>query len=162
MTTSAQADQATVIGIMRDQRFCMLTTFAAEGELHSHPMTPQQIDDTGEVWFFLDNTSETASNVASDNRVNLAFGDNSSWLSVAGNATVHNDREKIVDLWNPMVEAWFPEGKDSPDVRLIRVDPASAQFWDTPGGRLTSALSFVRTKVTGERPSGNSGTVEMD
>lgn len=162
MTTPVQADQSTVLGIMRDQRFCMLTTFATEGDLHSHPMTPQQVDDTGDAWFFLDNTSETATNLAKDNRVNLAFGDDSSWLSVAGNGTLHQDSAKTDDLWNPMVEAWFPDGKDSPSLRLLKVESTSAQFWDTPGGRVTSALAFVRTKVTGERPSGDSGTVEMD
>lgn len=154
-------DLNTVLGMMRDQRFCMLTSVAGDQELHSHPMTPQQIEDDGGVWFFLDNTSETATNLSADSRVNLAFGDSSDWLSVAGTGTLHHDRQKIEELWNPMVEAWFPDGKDSPELRLLKVEPQSAQFWDTPGGRVASVFAFVRTKVTGERPVGASGTVEM-
>ncbi|QIX26664.1 pyridoxamine 5'-phosphate oxidase family protein [Nocardioides sp. JQ2195] len=161
MTTHTPADQSTIVEMMRDQRFCMLTTFAPEGELHSHPMTPQRIDDDGDVWCFIDGTSESATNLIRDIRVNLAFGDSSTWLSVAGSGVVLDDRDKIADLWNPMVEAWYPEGAESPDVRLLRVEPVSAQFWDTPGGRVTSALSFVRSKITGDRPAGHSGTVEM-
>lgn len=162
MTSSNRRDQETAVGIMRDQRFCMLTTFAPEGELHSHPMTPQQVDDTGDAWFFLDNTSESAANLTADPRVNLAFGDGSSWLSVAGTGVLHDDRAKIEELWNPMVEAWFPEGKDSPDLRLLKIESGSAQFWDTPGGKVASVLSFVRTRATGQRPSGHSDSVEMD
>lgn len=161
MTSRTQADQETAIGIMRDQRFCMITTFAPEGDLHSHPMTPQQVEDAGDAWFFVDASSETAANLAADPRVNLAFGDGSSWLSVAGTGSLHDDRGKIEELWNPMVETWFPEGKDAPDLRLLKVEPSSAQFWDTPGGKVASALSFVRAKVTGERPAGHSDTVEM-
>ncbi|KRF21008.1 hypothetical protein ASG90_00910 [Nocardioides sp. Soil797] len=156
-----RADQEAAVGIMRDHRFCMLTTFATEGELHSHPMTPQQVEDSGDAWFFLDATSETARNLAKDPRINLAFGDDSSWLSVAGTGTVRDDRSKIDELWNSMVEAWFPEGKDSPDLRLLRIEASSAQFWDTPGGKVASALSFVRTKVTGKRPAGESDSVEL-
>ena len=33
---------------------------------------------------------------------------------------------------------------------LIKVDPHTAEYWDTPGGRVASLLSFVKAKVTGE------------
>jgi general stress protein 26 len=154
-------DQAAVVKIMEDQRFCMLTTYAAEGDLHSHPMTPQEIEEDGDAWFFLDTTSETAANLRTDPRVNLAFGDASTWLSVAGHGELLRDDAKIDDLWNPMVEAWFPDGKDSPDLTLLHVSADSAQYWDTPGGRVASALAFVRTKVTGDRPPGDSAAVDL-
>ena len=48
------------------------------------------------------------------------------------------------------MEAWLPEGPDDPNVVLIKVDPHTAEYWDTPGGRVASLLSFVKAKVTGE------------
>ena len=59
------------------------------------------------------------------------------------------------ELWNSGVEAWFPAG---PGRRRRRpadpVDADSAEYWDTPGGRLATAFSFVKAKATGERIEG--------
>lgn len=154
-------DQAKVLEIMRSDRFCMMTSVGEQGRLHSHPMTPQEVTDAGDAWFFIDRTSEQAANVEAEKRVNLAFSDGSTWLSVAGHGALVDDRQKVKDLWNSMVEAWFPDGPESPDLALLQVESDSAEYWDTPGGRVATALSFVKTKLTGERPSGNSETVEL-
>ena len=61
------------------------------------------------------------------------------------------DTAKKRELWNSGVEAWFPQGPDDASVVLIKVDADSAEYWDTPGGRLATAYSFVKAKVTGER-----------
>lgn len=156
--------QDKVVEIMRGDRFCMLTSVgvADSGRLHSHPMTPQEVTDTGDVWFFLDGTSEQAANVTAEKRVNLAFADGSTWLSVTGHASLQRDQARIDELWNPTVEAWFPEGKDSENVQLLLVEADSAEYWDSPGGRIASALAFAKSKVTGERPDvGNNDTVEL-
>ena len=60
------------------------------------------------------------------------------------------DQAKKEELWNSWVEAWLPDGKTDPNVVLIKVDPHTAEYWDTPGGRVASLLSFVKSKVTGE------------
>ncbi len=48
------------------------------------------------------------------------------------------------------VEAWLPQGPTDPSVVLIKVNPHTAEYWDTPGGPVASLLSFVKAKVTGE------------
>jgi general stress protein 26 len=161
--TDTDRAQQKVVELMRSDRFCMLTSIGVgdQGRLHSHPMTPQEVTDTGQAWFFIDSSSEQADNINAEKRVNLAFSDGSTWLSVAGHGTVVHDRAKTDELWNSMVEAWFPEGKDSPDLALLRFDPDSAEYWDTPGGRVASALAFAKTKITGERPSGHSESVDL-
>jgi general stress protein 26 len=40
-----------------------------------------------------------------------------------------NDPAVIDRLWNPFVAAWYPGGKDDPELRLLRFDPESAQVW---------------------------------
>ena len=52
------------------------------------------------------------------------------------------------------VAAWFPQGPDDDGVVLIKVQADSAEYWNTPGGRLSTAFSFVKAKVTGERIDG--------
>ncbi len=157
----ADLAQDKVVAIMRDDRFCMLTSVGPEGRLHAHPMTPQEITGDGDVWFFIDRSSEQATNIDAEKRVNLAFADGSTWLSLACHGRVLRDDAKIAELWNPMVEAWFPDGQDSPDLALLFVESDSAEYWDTPGGRVASALAFAKTKLTGERPSGHSESVDL-
>lgn len=140
----------------------MLTAVGEAGRLHAHPMTPQEVADDGTTWFFISRGSGQAANIGQQKRVNLAFADGSTWLSVAGHGQLVDDRARVDELWNPVVEAWFPDGKDSPDVALLRVDPDSAEYWDSPGGRVASALAFVKAKVAGERPTGDNEAVEMD
>ena len=161
---STELAQDKVVEIMRGDRFCMLTSIgvADQGRLHSHPMTPQEVTDEGDVWFFVDGTSEQAANVGAEKRVNLAFSDGSTWLSVTGHASLQRDQAKIDELWNTTVEAWFPEGKDSEKVQLLFVEADSAEYWDSPGGRISSALAFAKSKITGDRPNvGESDTVEL-
>lgn len=158
---SEQMPQDKVVSIMQDDRFCMLTSVSSEGRLHAHPMTPQEVTEDGDVWFFIDRTSEQATNISAEKRVNLAFSDGSTWLSVAGHGRILRDEAKISELWNSMVEAWFPDGQDSPDLALLHVEADSAEYWDTPGGRIASALAFAKTKLTGERPSGHSDSVDL-
>jgi general stress protein 26 len=148
----AELTQDKAVEIMRSERFCMLTSVGDEGRLHSHPMTPQEITDDGDAWFFIDTTSEHAENLRREKRVNLAFADSSTWLSVAGHASLRDDKDKIDELWSTTVEAWFPDGRDSPGVGLLLVESDSAEYWDSPGGRVASVLAYAKAKVTGGRP----------
>jgi general stress protein 26 len=144
--------QDKVIEIMRGDRFCMITSVGEEGRLQSRPMTPQQVTDEGNAWFFIDTSSDHAASLRAEKRVNLAFADSSTWLSVAGHASLLDNDEKIDELWNSTVEAWFPDGKDSPKVGLLFVESDSAEYWDSPGGRVASVLAYAKSKVTGDRP----------
>ena len=60
------------------------------------------------------------------------------------------------------VGAWFPDGPDDAGIVLLRVDAASAEYWDNPGGKIATALSSARAKVTGTPCSGGeNGTVGL-
>ena len=44
--------------------------------------------------------------------------------------------------------------RTTPASCLIKLNGHSAEYWDTPGGRIASVISFVKAKVTGERYEG--------
>jgi general stress protein 26 len=75
-------------------------------------------------------------------------------VSLTGHAVLIDDLEKKRELWNPVVGAWFPGGPEDPDVVLLRVEAASAEYWDSPGGRLASVISFAKAKITGQAYDG--------
>jgi len=149
------------VEIAQDARFCMLTSTAEDGALQARPMTPQQVADDLQAWFFISRSSDQAKDLAARPRVNMAFDGSSDWLSVAGSATLVDDRRLVQEMWNPVVEAWFPDGPQDPDVMLLRVDAESAEYWKAPGGRVASLLSYVKAKATGEPMRGESGTVDL-
>ena len=82
--------------------------------------------------------------------MNVTLTSNDTWISLCGTASVVEDRAKAKELWNSWVEAWMPQGPEDPSVVLIKVTADSAEYWDTPGGRIASVISFVKAKVTGE------------
>jgi general stress protein 26 len=146
--SSADVARRRAVEMAQDARFCMVTSTAGDGALHARPMTPQQVTDDLEAWFFISRSSEQAVDVSQRPRVNLSFEGSSDWLSVAGSATLVDDRRLAEEMWNPVVEAWFPEGPHDPDLVLLRVDAESAEYWKAPGGRAASVLSFVKGGVT--------------
>lgn len=149
--------------LISDIKIAMLTNVdRGQGRLVSRPMAVQEVEDDGTLWFFADDTSPKADQLEADPTVNIALTSKDTWVSIAGRATVVEDKAKIHELWNKGVEAWFPDGPDSPGVALLRVDPDSAEYWDSPGSKISTALAYAKSKVTGERPDvGENEVVEL-
>jgi general stress protein 26 len=135
-------------------RMAMLTTRAPDGTLVSRPMALQEVEFDGDLWFFADAGSRKVAHVADDPQVNVAVGGASTWVSLTGHARVVRDLAKKRELWSSMVEAWFPDGPEADHVILLRVEGRSAEYWDTPGGRVASLVSLVKAKATGQPYSG--------
>jgi general stress protein 26 len=52
------------------------------------------------------------------------------WASVSGRLRVDNDSATIERLWNPVVAAWYEDGKTDPNLCLVRFDTSDAEIWD--------------------------------
>ena len=151
-----------VTDIINDSRIGMLTTINEDGALVSRPLAVQDVQEDGDMWFFTSAGSSQVAQVQANPAVNVAFGKNTEWVSVAGTAEVVTDRRKIHELWNQAVEAWFPDGPDAPEVVLLHVDSDSAEYWTSPGGTAATALQWIKSKVTHSRMDvGEKGTVEL-
>ena len=148
--------------LVKDERIAMLTTVAEDGSLVSRPMGVQAVDFDGDLWFFAAADSHKVAEIARDSAANAAFSGTSSWVSLSGRATLVHDPDKIRELWNAVADAWVPDGPDTPGVGLIRLHAESAEYWDSPGGRVATLFSLVKAKVTG-RPyeGGENETVEL-
>ncbi|MBD3779791.1 MAG: pyridoxamine 5'-phosphate oxidase family protein [Micrococcales bacterium] len=151
----------TVAELLRDQRLGVLTTLAPDGTLVARPMALQEVEFDGDLWFFAERGSRKLAHVAFEPRVNVAVGSGATWVSVAGTAELVDDVGKKRELWSAGVEAWLPQGPESAESVLLRVRAESAEYWDAPGGRLATLLSFVRAKVRGERLEGENERVEL-
>jgi general stress protein 26 len=144
--------------------FTMFTTIA-NGKLHSRPMSTQEMDENGDLWFFTQDDSRKIEEIKADNRINAAYSDpdGNTFVSVFGRAEVVKDRAKIEELWSPIYKAWFPEGLDDPHVCLLRVHVEDAEYWDAPNSKIVQIAGFVKALVTGtEADMGDHGTVKVN
>jgi len=139
-------------GLIKEMDFAMLTTNDG-GVLRSRPMQTQDFDFDGDLWFFTSSNTHKSEEIERDNRVNVSYaspGDNS-YVSVSGRASIVKDREKIDEYWSDLYKAWFPEGKDTPDLVLLRVEAEQAEYWDAPSSTIAQTIGFLKALATGER-----------
>jgi general stress protein 26 len=143
-------------------RTAMLVTLDDGGLPRSRPMSTQETDFDGSLWFFTSVDSHKVRHIEGNPRVHLSYSSPSSeqYIAVDGRAEVLDDRAKAKELWSVFLKAWF-EGPDDPKLRLIRVDVERAEYWDSPGGTIGSMLSIAKAIVTGKPDDGGHGTMRL-
>lgn len=142
--------------IADDASICMFCTSTSEIPFATRPMATQRVDEQGSFWFLSSHTSEKEKQIHKDAQVQLIYAqpDNYRFLSVTGQAEHVNDRKKIEEFWNPLAKNWFPEGKDDPNLTLIKVTPSEAHYWDTKDGKLLSVVKLAIGTLTGQSKDG--------
>lgn len=148
-------------------RIAMFTTIDEHGHLLSHPMTVQDIDDEGYLWFFASDEAALWHNIASNPQVNLAFSDpgESVWVSVSGHAAQERDPARMKALWTPVLEAWFPKGLADPRLALVKVHAHTAEYWDAHASKMVQMFRIAKAAVTGHPPPagpGEHGTIRIN
>ncbi len=139
-------------------RTCMFCTELDNTPITSRPMSLQETDEDGNLWFISSAASNKNFEIGEDSRVQLFFMNSGDYeyLSVYGKAFIYKDKSTIEDKWSPLANAWF-EGKDDPRVTIIRVAPEQSYYWDTKAGKVVSFLSFVASAVTGGTTNNDDG-----
>lgn len=153
-------DQKKLADLIDDIPIGMLTTFGPDGP-RSVPMARQEVEPAADLWFITARDTAHVRAIQADPRVALTFSARDSWVAVYGSASVVDDRDKLGELWNTFAEAWLPGGPDDPDATLLRVDVEHGEYWDTPGGKVASLLSFAKTKLTGDTYDADHGSVDV-
>lgn len=138
--------------LAKDADMCLFTTALTKLPLSARPMSTQEIDDEGNLWFFSGKTSDKNSDITIDNRVQLFYANKgaSEYMSIYGEAKILYDRKKIDELWGPMLKTWFNGGKDDPELTLIKVRQLDAYYWDTKNNSVVALLKMVVGAVTGK------------
>jgi general stress protein 26 len=139
--------------MVKDIRTAMMTTRDGP-HLRSRPMSGHAETGEGRLWFFTKASAHKTDEIAAEDQVNIAYADpdDEDYVSISGRARLVRDQGKIEELWNPFVAAWFPEGKDDPDLALICVDVEQAEYWDGPSSRMVQLWQVAKANATGREP----------
>ena len=150
--------------LVQDVKVAMLATIQEDNTLFSRPMQTAQADDEGNLWFFTGQASEKVDDIKHDRTVYLMYSHpgNNTYLHVQGSSSIVRDRQKIDELWSPFVKAWFPQGKDDPNVCLLKVKVEEAHYWDSTSSKFIQILKHAKAVATGTRPDGgDSGSLNI-
>jgi len=150
--------------LVKGIRIAMMSTIDDDGLIHSRPMATQDEPFNGTLWFLTRSSSEKIGDIQQRHNVTLDYADpgNSKYITLRGTATVNQDRAKIDHMWSPMYKAWFPEGKDDPEIAVLRVDVTEGEYWDANSSKLIMGIKYVAAAVTGGAVSvGESGHVKV-
>lgn len=137
-----------IAAIIKDVKFAMLTTQNQEAHLHSRPMTTQQQEFDGDLWFIGSKDSGTVADIRSQPEVNASYSKGGDFVSLAGTAQLVEDRAKLDELWSDFYKAYFEGGKEDPKVQLIKVEAHGAEFWESEG-KVSTLFHFAKAAVTG-------------
>ena len=145
--------------LAEDVRICMFCTDLSKLPINARPMSVQEVDEEGNIWFMSSQKSNKNFEIKEDKRVQLLFAKMSDahYMSVFGDAFIYRDKAKIEELWNPIAKAYFDQGKDDPDITVIKVVPSNAYYWDEKDGRIVGLIKTAAAMVTG---NSNDGGVE--
>jgi len=115
------------------------------------PMSAQKVCDQGNIWFFSDVHNDMNAEIKKDKHVQLFFSHpgKGSYLVVNGEAEIIIDKQKTEELWTPSVKTWFKEGKDDPNISIVKVKPITAYYWDTDGNKMINFLKMFASVATG-------------
>lgn len=151
--TNHQTDKQTAWSLIETISICMLVTHDGGGdELRARPMSAHANPDEGAIYFLTDARNHKDNEIEINENICLTFADTGGqkYVSVTGTANVSHNRSKIDELWSTPAKAWW-DSKDDPNIRVLRVMPSQAEFWDGPGSIVT-LVKMMTAAITGNRP----------
>jgi general stress protein 26 len=147
-----RADIDRVWTLIKDIPVAMVVTHDGQGQhMRARPMAMRPAREEGAIYFLTDAEAPKAHEIRQEETVCLALADNRSqiYVSITGHAEIIDDRDRVKKIWSIYDKAFWPD-KNDPRIRILRVTPESAEFWEE-AGMVATAVKLVAAIATGER-----------
>ena len=138
--------------IVNDVKFCFFCTNPEnQNSAEATVMTAQTVDEHGKIWFFSGRDSDRNRNIKTNQNVQLYFScpEKDAYLAVNATASIVFDREKMEELWNPILNIWFKDGVDDQNISLIQATAVNANYWDSKDGKMINFFKMIASAITG-------------
>ena len=125
------------------------------GFMKFRPMSHVDIDDEGNIWFFTSKESWKAEDIQRNPTVQLLYVNESDscYISIEGTANFSYDQQRMKELFNPFVKAWFLKGLKDPAIALLIVHPVTMEYWSNDDSKVLTYLKILTAAATGTQPS---------
>jgi len=145
-------DQKKLEDIMSSFDEAMLVTRDDSGAPRARPMRVVKRGPHGDLWFATASDSPKMDELDADPRVAVTLQSGGAFVSLTGTARIVRDRGRIDEVWSAPMKAWFPEGKDDPNLVLLQVRANLAEYWDRRGvKRLQHLFDTAKAVAQGEK-----------
>ena len=111
----------------------------------ARPMTAQfeGDEDRGPLWFFTSQDSELVEAGGGAATAVFISKGHDLFARIEGKLVEDTRPEMIEKLWNPFVAAWYEDGKDDPDIALMRLDLESAEIWENASSLMVGIKAML-------------------
>lgn len=137
--------------LIKDIKVGMLVTKATkeDGSMRARPMSLVQDAYDGTLFFYTSKSDAKAFEIAQDTDICLTFSNTKDnvYVSLTGKAMISEDRELIDSYWNPWVAAWFKNGKDDPDLAMLKVKVNKGEHWDSTNNKLVQIFEIAKSNI---------------
>lgn len=148
---SQEAAIEKIRALAKSARVCLFGTSEGHLPLEVRPMTVQDVDAAGNLWFLAASSSFQTRQISRHPQAQLLFSNpgSSEFLSLHGRAFVTDSRPLKEKYWNPLAKGWFPGGIDDPELVVIRFQTEQGHYWDTEYGKTVTLLQVAVSALTG-------------
>jgi general stress protein 26 len=150
--SDATADIDRVWTLISSIPVAMVVTHEGQGQhMRARPMAVRPARDEGAIYFLTDVDAPKADEIRQNQSICLALADNRSqkYVSITGRTEIIDDRNRVEEIWSIYDNAFWPD-KSDPRIRILRVTPESAEFWEG-AGMVVTAVKLAAAIATGER-----------
>ncbi|MFN3278169.1 MAG: pyridoxamine 5'-phosphate oxidase family protein [Paracoccus hibiscisoli] len=129
-----------MLGVTRDPRLVPMSHYADRK--------------AGVLWFITAKGTDLATSVAQGAQPAIhvvSDGGQGLYARIHGQLSLSDNAAKLDELWNAVASSWFEDGRQDPDVQLLRLDLTEAEVWAT-GGKVSFLYQIAKSKITGDKP----------
>lgn len=149
--------------LIKDIKVGMLVTKEEHerDELRARPMYLVQDAYDGTLFFYTSKKASKVFEIEQDRDICITFSDTGEgvFVSLTGTASFTEDQELIDRYWNPAVNAWFEDGKDNPDLGMLKVKINKGEHWNSDENKLVQVFEMAKANVA-ESTTPNTGEHE--
>ena len=142
----------------------MVVTHWGDGDhLRARPMAVRPVPEEGALYFLTDADAPKSEEIERNDNICIALANSEKqkYVSMTGQAEIIDDRDRVKQIWSIYDKAFW-RNADDPRIRLLRVWPESAEFWEGAGA-IATAVKLVAAGVSGRRVSlGKNEKVDLD
>ena len=115
-------------------RTAMFVTQGREPGLHARPIAVAKMEEDGTLWFVTGRDTPKIDALTAHPEALVCLQKDNQFVTVSCRVEVIQDRSKVEELWSESFRVWF-DGKDDPNLVLLRLAANAGEYWDQSGTR---------------------------
>lgn len=119
------------------------------------PMAANGSREEGLIWFYTGADTDLAEAARNGGKAQMCVMDHSQsyYAAVIGSLSTHRSEQHIDRYWNAITSAWYPDGKQDPNLTMLKFAPESAAIWIGSNNPVRFGWEIARSAISGDEPN---------